>query len=170
MPSDRVVRARIADRIARSGVTLTVHFPAPKPAAPAPPTGGTVATPLTGRPPVAAVAPPPPAPPPPEPVVLRCLWLDADTLAATRGAPDVGPGGWVAGATAMARVRAADAEAAPAGLHPAAPGGPRWTLFEEAAAVECRGSRYRVLKVTPLGPSFGPPHSYAVWLAGATKQ
>ena len=150
---------RVHARIAASVHTVTLHYP---PMA-TPPTGGTVPTtapvsPLTGPTPTPTVAPAETTPRA-DPVTVSCLWYDATALADLRRDPvRIGPTGWVDGADAWAQVDAAVGAAALRG-----------TDYVEHTLDGTVQYRYTLLKATPLGASFGPPHSYALWLRLAER-
>jgi hypothetical protein len=156
-----MVADRLTAWIRASGLTLTVHYPAPRAVVP---TTGPVTTPvvapvspLTGPKPVQTVFPAAVTPAKPA-VTLSCLWLDT-TVLGPKDMTRVTRLGWVEGATALARVLVADAA-----LDAAVPTG--HTVFTGAEVVEFHGMRYRVLAVEPVGASFRAPLTYHVWLTG----
>lgn len=164
---DRVA-ARLEARIAASEIELTVHQPPARAASPgAAPTGaapaGRPASPLTGTLAPQAVTLPDEGPPVDAPVTMKCLWLDATSAATSRDQRTQTLVGLVQGATAVVRVRAADAL-----VDPDAP--EAGTVFDTCLYVESQGRRYRVLATEPVAASFYRPHTYAVWLSGAVKQ
>ena len=148
---DNLVK-RLLARIHESGLQLTVHYPEVRPVA----TGTTPSatgpvSPLTGPTPSTTVFPTA-VTPEKDPVTIDCLWLDsyvgvggtaADAIITNRV-------GWVAGATALARVDIADAA-----LEPDNYAGD--TIFTAADHVEFQGRRYKVLAVEPVAASFRPP-------------
>lgn len=103
-----------------------------------------------------------PAPTTPN-VTVACLWYDAMQLSDLRTssqAARLSAMGWRQDADALAQVLAEDAVVS------GAPG----TRFDTADVVLHGDRHYAVIGVTPLGPGFGPPHSYYVWLRSQTGQ
>lgn len=150
-------------RIRRSAYRVLVHYPPDRPALSG---GGPVArplNPLSG----AFTAPTYSGGMEPEerepPVAMPCLFHDSATLASSEDYRRTIAGAYVAGANALLRVLVDDAA-----LDPEEP--LRGTVFDGSAWVECRGQRFRVLKVEPVGPSFRLPRTYHVWLSGAQGQ
>lgn len=167
MPSAENLQRNLVRRIDASALTITVHYAPPRPSVT--PLGGTASAPtnpMTGAPPtptlVVTAAPDPEHPS----VTMPCLWLD---VAAARNATltddrlRVSLAGWVASATAQARVAVRDAA-----LDEDNPWG--GTVFDAAEYVTSQGRRYRVIGVEPIGASFSNPATYAVWLQGAALQ
>lgn len=163
MPSIANVNARVKARIEGSGLTLRVVYPAVRPVATGSSPGALPVRPLTGPAPTDGVFVAEPAGYQTA-VTLKCLWLDALT---GREATDVVhteprkafPGGWVVGATSMARVLVEEAALDPTNPYAG-------THLDSCEYVEFRGARFKVVQVTPVGASFGPPITYHVWLAG----
>lgn len=159
---DAAVTALLA-RIAGSGVSLTIHFPNVRTTDAITGPATRPASPLTGPAPVETLALPADTPLR-APVTLPCLWLDSPLSESPSSAPwHELPTGWVDGADALARVAASD-------VLVDVDDPSKGTLFEQAAYVETRNLRFRVLKANPMGPSFRPPHTVSVWLVGALKQ
>lgn len=154
--------AAIALRITSSPLALTLVFPDKRnaPVLAGPTTRPT--SPLTGPVPTQTLTPPA-SDPERDALTVPCLWLDsplAETVASDQRSYPLQ--GWMAEATALARVVAGDVWVDPTDLS-------KGTYFEQCAHVAFRGGTYRVLKVDPMGPSFRAPHSYSVWLVGALK-
>lgn len=157
------INQKVKARIEQSGLTLTVVYPPVRPVASGASPGTLPVNPLTGPAPADGVFITDPAGFQAT-VTLKCLWLDALT---GREATDVvhtevrNPlqAGWAAGATAMARVLVE--EAALDATNPYA-----GTKLDAADHVEFRGARFRIMQITPVGASFGPPTTYHVWLVG----
>jgi hypothetical protein len=152
-------------RIEQSGLTLTVQYPSTRPVA----TGASPApapiSPFTAPAPTTQIVQPA-GTPAKSAVTLPCLWLDAyGSVAQSMSTDRIRPlnVGWVAGASALARVTVKAAA-----LDSTKPLGD--TVFTGADHVEFGGGRYRILSVQPVGSSFRPPVSYYVWLVGAIKQ
>lgn len=150
--------ARVQDRIAASTHTVVLEAPA-TPTVPQSTTVGPTTpptSPLTGAPRPTTLLPPDPTPEPVRPALtLACLWYEATTVSDfRRDAVEAGPTGWLEGADAMAQVSAEDRVPAD---------------FRGLDGVQHRigataDRRYTLLKATPLGPAFGAPHSFALWL------
>lgn len=165
MPSAAGIALRMARRVAESPFSLTIHYPAKRATVVDTSPGAAPLRPLTGTRPAPKLVTPAEEPDPTLPsVTMPCLWLDATRISDLTGtAQRAKLQGWVAGAEVMATVLASDAA-----VVPELPEGD--TKFDGADYVEKDGLRYLVLAVTPIGASFAPAHSYAVWLRGATKQ
>lgn len=160
---DIIARGMVA-RITRSTITIDVTYPALRPIVPGTTPITTAPTsPLTGIP-IATTTAMAPATPNQPPLTLPCLWYDATRdLQLTTSARTVDQMGWVDGAHALLVVRITDAA-----LDPGQPNGD--TVFTAAEFVVKDGSKYTVLKVTPVGAGFREPVVYAVWVRGAEKQ
>lgn len=162
MAKGDALKAALAARIKASAISLTVHYPAQREGVTGVAPMARPLNPLSGPEPELSTTPAEPTPVSPA-LTMKCLWLDATSLAlGGRGRSDT-PLGVVEGATALARVLAKDALKDTA--DPSA-----GTVFEGAEVVECNGRRYRVLRVDPISASFYAPHTYAVWLSGAVQQ
>lgn len=161
----RSVGQRVRARIAASTRTLTVVFPDVRPVVSGASPGAAPVRPFTGTRPTPTVAGPA-GTPSRAPVVLRCLWLDVEQLAATRRpATNVTHGIWVSGATALARI---DPTTLPLDSNDA-PEEPE-AFFASAERVDFGGKRYQLLKATPAGPSDEAPYTWYLWLGGYAKQ
>ncbi len=165
MPTATNLKRQITRRIANSGLSLTVNYPAVRAAATGTAPGAAPAGPLTGPivTNVVVVTDPTPSQ---APVTLDCLWLSSYTSVTSsvaKDAIDYLKPAWVEGATALATVTIEDAA-----LDATQPYGD--TVFTGCSYVEHLGLRYTVLSVQPMGPSFAPPYVYYVWVTGAAKQ
>ena len=167
MPSGRHVAAGIQNRIRRSGMTLTVHYPPVRPVV-----TGTAPSLVPPRNPLSGTRTAPGAiqtaeVPSRAPVTIKCLWLPLRSATAqTKGGMEEiarDPVGWVEGAECLARVLVAEAA-----LDVTDPYGD--TVFKKCEVVEYAGHRYRVLAVRPVAASFRTPDTYYVWVSGAVAQ
>lgn len=161
MPNLTRINERVTARIDGSSLTLTVVYPPIRPVAAGTSPGVAPVNPLSGPAATEVVFPAEPTGYKTN-VTVKCLWLDALSSSSPDGTRRVLQGGWVDGATAMARVLARDV--AVDTTNPEA-----GTIFDAADHVVFLGTRYRVLQVTPVGASFGPPVSYHVWLVGIRR-
>jgi len=157
-----ILNQRLLDRIRESDLALVVHYPVARVAATTGPGDGTPVNPLTGT--ETLIPFPDPVTPAKPDVTLPCLWLDSYLAVGRTSTSDwaVNRIGWVAGATAVARVAITDAA-----LDSDMPFGD--TVFTGAESVEFQGRHYRVVSVQPIGSSFRTPVTYLVWLTGAGK-
>lgn len=165
MPSADNLNRRVASRIRGSKLTLTVQYPAARPAATGTAPGSLPVSPLTGPAPTTQVIPGPITPSKPA-VGMSCLWTDMVSAVGTDLARDPinrFPAGWVEGASAVARVLVEDAA-----LDVTNPHGQ--TVFTGCSHVEFAGKRFTVLSVKVPHASFDIPVSYYVWLVGASEQ
>lgn len=166
MPSAENFNRRVTARIKQSQLTLTVHYPAARPAGTGTAPGAVPLSPLTGPLPTTQIIPSA-VTESASPVTVPCLWTDmsAGGVGADLIRDEIrrfGPG-WVEGSSAIARVCVEDAA-----VDPDVPFGR--TIFTGCAYVDFEGKRFTVLTVKAPHPSFARPVSYYVWLTGADVQ
>lgn len=156
-----VIDAAVIARIQSSPLTITLVYAAastvPTGAAPA----AAPANPLTGAQEAVVIDP---AAATETTEDLACLWMDVATGAelSDRTNPEAirfAQVGWVAEATALARVLVSEAALDTTNPY-------KGTKFDKAVRVEHFGQRYRVLQVVPFGSGSKLPVTYHVWLVG----
>lgn len=91
---------------------------------------------------------------------LKCLWYEAAQLTHLwRQGNSPGLAGWSADADAFCEVALTDDIRTT-----------QATIFDDAAYVEYNGSRYSVLRATPIGIGDDEPYTLFVWLRGRVGQ
>jgi len=157
------IDAAIITRITNSPQRLTLVYPAALPTATGIAPGTAPLSPLTGSPVTQQVVNPAPTPIGAD-LTVNCLWLDSATGGElsdrlSEEALQFKRAGWLAEATALARVLVSDVAIDPDNPY----GG---TEFDRVERVEHFGQRYRVLQVVPFGSGSKIPVTYHVWLVG----
>lgn len=153
-----ILRAALANRIRTSDATLDVHYPPARPA----PALSPAASLLTGpRQPLSLLVAPVVEDRPPV-CGIKCLWDDLQRITNQRDRAVYESVGWVEGAHAYVRVLVADTALNPANPYDG-------TIFDDMAYITHVGRRYRRLQTDPIGNSFSPPYTYALWLHGAAN-
>lgn len=155
---------RVIKRIEDSPHEITFVMPVARPVAAGVSPGTAPVNPFTGANPTPTVFVTEPTPYAAD-VTVKCLWYDIPTgreLNDRTLEPIIlGQVGWVAGATALARVLVSD-------IADNVDEPYRKTKIDKAERAEFRNRRYSIVQVVPFSSGMHVPVTYHVWLSGGS--